>query len=448
MHINRNIYQFIRDFFKNEKKALLISGARQIGKTYAIRHIGHELFDKVVEFNFVENPMLIEIFRSPRNAEELLLRLSAFADGNLIKNRTLFFFDEVQECPEIVTAIKFLVDEGSYRYILSGSLLGVQMKDIRSVPVGYLFEKKMYPLDLREFAEAVGMSNTVMAHLYECYIHDTQVDDLIHRKMMELINLYLVIGGMPEVVVKYLTTNNLNEVRLSQAAILQMYHKDIAKYDPNNKLYIQDIFNAIPSELNAKNKRFILKLLNENAKFAHFKNSFLWLSDAGVALPVYNVEEPRLPLRLNETRNLFKLFLCDVGLLSNFCTSETALKIIMGEANINFGSIYENLVAQELAAHGFNLYYFNSKRQGEIDFIVEHEGAALPIEVKSGKDYKRHNALSNVIATSAYNISHALVLSGANISSTATVRYLPIYMLMFLATEQQKIDATIRFTPL
>lgn len=287
--INRRIYGYMREFFRKERKALLISGARQVGKTFSIRKVGNEMFDRVVELNFIENPSLKTFFVNPRNSKEMLLRLSAYAGGNLPQGKTLFFFDEIQECPDVMTAVKFLVDEGSYRYVLSGSLLGVQMKDIRSIPVGYMEEKKMYPLDIEEFAEALDMSDTVMSHLKDCYTQKKAVDDVIHTKMLELVNLYLVIGDMPEVVVKYLTTNNLHDVRSVQMGIVNLYKKDIAKYDSNNKLYIQEIFELIPSELNAKNKRFILKSLNENAKFDRYRNSFLWLSDAGVALPTTSV---------------------------------------------------------------------------------------------------------------------------------------------------------------
>ena len=258
--------------------------------------------------------------------------------------------------------------------------------------------------------------------------------------------MYLVIGGMPESVVKYLETNNIHDVRSAQLAIVNMYKKDISKYDRENKLYIQDIFDLIPSELNAKNKRFILKSLNENAKYDRYRNSFLWLADAGVALPTYNVEEPRMPLRLNELRNLFKLFLNDVGLLSSYYPFELSLKIIMGEANINYGAIYENLAAQELAAHGYSLYYFNNKRQGEIDFVVEHNGEVVPIEIKSGKDFKRHNALSNIMATPDYDIKSAMVISNANVSTSGRITYLPVYMLMFFCPTTSS-DTIVRFTP-
>lgn len=430
--IKRKIYNYLTNFFKEEKKSLLVTGARQVGKTFAVRKIGKECFEQFIELNFVEQPQLKTIFGKPNSVSEILLRLSAFANKKLIPGKTLIFFDEVQECPEIVTAIKFLVDEGSYRYVMSGSLLGVELNDLRSVPVGYMTEKEMFPLDFEEFAFAVGMSDEVMAHLNECFVQHKCVDEVVHKKMLELVRLYLVIGGMPSAVMKYLSTNNLQHVRNEQESIIRMYYKDIAKHDPDNKLYIKEIFDTVPSELNAKNKRFIMKTLNQNAKYERFKNSFIWLADAGVALPVFNVDEPRIPLRLNEQRNLFKLFLNDVGLLACCYASEFQLQIITGETNINFGAIFENFIAQELKAHGYPLHYFNSKSQGELDFVIEHENEVIPIEVKSGKDYKRHNALSNVLDNNDYNIQRSIVFSSGNMQQSGKVSYMPVYMIMYL----------------
>lgn len=433
--LKRKVYDYLRTFFKTEKKSLLVTGARQVGKTYAIRKIGKEYFRRVVEINFIDNPKAKEAFINPNNAKEIILRLSALAESPLVPKETLIFFDEVQECPEIVTAIKFLVDEGSYRYVMSGSLLGVELKDIRSIPVGYMTEKEMFPLDFEEFAEAVGMSGEVMGHVRDCFVNNIPVDDVVHDKMSELLRLYLIVGGMPEAVQKYIDTNNLQQVRIAHTDIMHLYNRDISKYDPDNKLYIKDIFDLIPSELNAKNKRFIMKSLNENAKFDRYDNSFLWLADAGVALPTYNVEEPKIPLKLGKQRNLFKLFLCDVGLLASQYAANIAIKMLTGEVNINYGAIYENFAAQELRAHGYSLYYFNNKKQGELDFVVEHNDRILPVEIKSGKDYKRHNALTNVLDNRDYDISHAMVFSNSNLEINGKIAYYPIYMLMFLQPE-------------
>lgn len=443
--ITRKISNDLQCFLHDpKKKALLITGARQVGKTYSIREFGQQNFDSFIELNFLENSSAKALFENAQNSKELLLRLSLIADGDLIPGKTLIFLDEVQECKEIVTAIKFLVEEGSYRYILSGSLLGVELKDIRSIPVGYMDIVELYPLDFEEFALANKVSPHIIQTLRDFFIHRTPVDSVIHEKMIELFRLYLVIGGMPAVVEQYLNSNNLREVLRIQQSIIALYKKDIAKYDPKNKLYIEDIYTLIPSELNAKNKRFILKNLNENFRFSKFSNSFLWLKEAGVALPTFCVDEPTAPLLLSKSKNLFKLFISDVGLLAAMYMDGIQLKILNHEKDINFGSIYENAAAQELKAHGFDLYYFNSKKQGELDFLIEYNGNVLPIEIKSGKDYTKHAALNNVLENNAYDIPEAFVFHNGNVSISGKVVYYPIYMLMFVQKEKLPDDFIYR----
>ena len=434
--ITRKAEAHIRHFLLNDKKSLLVTGARQVGKTFSIRKIGKECFDNFIEINFVDQPDAVEVFNEHKGAKDLLLRLSALAKKPLVPGKTLIFFDEVQECKEIVTAIKFLVDEGSYQYVMSGSLLGVELDDLRSVPVGYMNEMEMYPLDLAEFFEAIGIAASVVEHIKKCFDEKQPVDDFIHTRMLEALRLYLVVGGMPAVVQSYLDTNNLRKVQEQQRSIIRTYKRDITKYDPDHKLLIEDIYDLIPSELNAKNKRFILKELNEKARFSKYENSFLWLKNAGVAIPTFNVEEPQVPLLLNKQRNLFKLFLNDVGLLAAMYGGNIQTKLLSQNPNINFGSIFENLVAQELYAHGFDgghhsLYYFNSKRQGEIDFVVEYDNNVLPIEVKSGKDYERHNALSNVMENDDYRVPSAFVFCQENVRIKGKITYYPIYMVAF-----------------
>ena len=440
--LERRIKQEIRDFLDSDRKeALMVTGARQVGKTYIIRECAKEIYKNIVEINFVENQQAVKLFENITGSKDILLRLSALTDVPMIPGETLVFFDEVQECPEIVTAIKFLVEDGQYRYILSGSLLGVELKDIRSVPVGYLSILEMYPLDFREFCEANRVSQTVMDKLKECFEKKQPVDELIHEKMMELFRLYLIVGGMPAVVDAYIRTNNLKEVLRIQQGIVQLYYKDIAKYDKDNKLYLDEIFSLIPSELNNKNKRFIMKDLNENFRFSRYENSFIWLKEAGVALPVYCVQEPEIPLLLSKSTNLFKLFLSDVGLLASMYVDGLQLKILSREKDINFGAIYENVAVQELKAHGFELYYFNSKKQGELDFVIEYQGNVLPLEIKSGKAYTRHNALDNVLKDERYAVPQALVFCNENISTVDKIVYLPIYIIGFL--ENEKIDEYI-----
>lgn len=433
--LERKIDNYLEQFYNRTGKALLVTGARQTGKSFSIRQYGTTHYANFVEINFIERPDAAEILKGAKSSQDILVRLSLLTSTTLIKGKTLIFFDEVQECPDIVTAIKFLVDEGSYRYILSGSLLGVELKDLRSEPVGYMDIKEMYPLDLEEFFMAMGVSNQVMEKLHRAFEHEQPVDDFVHKKMMELFRLYLIVGGMPAAVQKYIDTHNLQDVMAEQQAIIRLYKRDITKYDKDHKLYIDEIFDLIPPELNAKNKRFILKDLNENLKFSRYENSFLWLKNAGVALPTYNVEEPVVPLKLSRSRNLFKLFQNDIGLLACQYAEGIQLRIINDEKGINFGSIFENLVAQELQAHGFELYYFNSKKQGELDFAVEVNGHVLPIEVKSGKDYQRHNALNNVMNNADYAVRRAVVLCNDNVSVSDNIIYLPIYMVAFIKKE-------------
>ena len=447
--ISRKIEAELQNFQESSNpKALLITGARQVGKTFIIRQFGRRSYRSFVEINFLEDKAARSLFAQAKDSKDLLLRLSAITDVELIPGETLVFLDEVQECKEIVTAIKFLVEEGSFRYILSGSLLGVDLKDIRSVPVGYMDIVEMFPLDFEEFALANKVSPTVLEALRKSYQEKTPIDEVIHEKMMELFRLYLIVGGMPAAVMQYLTTNNLREVYRIQRSIITLYKKDIARYDPENKLYLEEIFDLIPSELNSKNKRFILKNLNENFKFSRYSHSFLWLKDAGVAHPAYCANEPTVPLLLSKATNLFKLFLSDVGLLAAMymdgIQDDIQIKILNREKDINFGAIYENVAAQELRAHGFELYYFNSKKQGELDFLVEQHGEVLPIEIKSGKDYTKHVALNHVLANDAYEISEAFVFHNGNISTADKVTYYPIYMLMFLQKRKMEEDLVYR----
>ena len=439
MELYRAIEADIKSLLDSDRnEALLITGARQVGKTFIIRKCAKECFENVIEINFIEKPDAVKLFENARSSEDILLRISALTDIPLIPGKTLIFFDEVQECKEIVTAIKFLVEDGKYRYILSGSLLGVELKDVRSVPVGYMTVLEMYPLNFFEFCRANKVSQRIFDMLESCWNEETPIDQMVHEKLLDLFHLYLIVGGMPAVVERYLRTKNLQEVFQIQRGILQLYKKDIAKYDPQNKLYLEEIFNLIPSELNSKNKRFILKNLNENFRFSRYEHSFIWLKEAGVALPVYCVQEPEVPLLLSKSTNLFKLFLSDVGLLAAMYADGLQIKILNKEKDINFGSVYENAIAQELKMQSFELYYFNSKKQGELDFVIEYEGNILPIEVKSGKNYARHNALDNVLSTSRYQIERAIVFCNENIHKKDKIVYMPVYMAGMLKKETKE----------
>ena len=431
MVLYRRLANFLSEYYSHQKNALLLTGARQTGKTFAIRELGKQ-FDSFIEINFIENPDAIALFRNVTSADEILLRLSALVTQPLIKGKTLIFFDEVQCCESIVTAIKFLVDEGSYRYALSGSLLGVELRNLRSVPVGYMGVKEVYPLDFEEFILNLGVAQRVIDALQDCWTSLRPVDEVIHQRMLSLYRLYLVVGGMPAAVAKYVEASNIGDVVVMQQDIIELYKRDITQYAERDKLKIREIFDLIPSELDAKNKRFILKRLNQHAKFDRYQNEFLWLKNAGVAIPVYNLKQPVAPLKLSETRNLFKLFSNDVGLLTAQYADGIQIKLLSGEIFVNYGAVFENMVAQEFVCHGLFPYYYNNKRQGELDFVIGIGQEVIPIEVKSGKDYDRHNALSNVMECKEYDIKKAYVLCTGNIRREGRVIYIPIYMTMFI----------------
>lgn len=438
--LTRTVDRILIDHFKISKTALLIEGARQIGKTFSIRQFGKK-FKTYIEINFIEQPEAISLFKDLSDTKDLLARLSLFTKQKLIKRDTLIFFDEVQICPEVITYIKFLVDEGSYNYILSGSLLGIEINDLRSVPVGYLTIKRMFPLTFREFALNLGLNSSILENLETSFKEKKPVDDFIHKKMMELFRVYLVVGGMPAAVNRYIETNNLNEVIDIQNQIVNLYKKDITQYDKNNKLAIAQIFELIAPQLNSQNKRFIIKDIKPGVKFDRYENSFLWLKDAGVALPVYNVETPKIPLKLSKSRSLFKLFMSDVGLLASEYSQGIQLKIISGDDKLNYGAIFENYIAQELTACEHDLYYYNNKKRGELDFLIEYDGEVLPIEVKSGKDYKVHRALSNIMDCGEFNLNRALIFNNSNLKVEGKLTYAPIYMAMFLKQEIKDEDS-------
>ena len=416
------------------RKALLLTGARQVGKTYIVRKFGKANYAAFIEFNFIRNEEAASIFRNVSDEHDILLRLSALTKTRLVPGNTLIFFDEVQACPEVITFIKFLVEEGSYRYILSGSLLGVELKNIRSVPVGYMKEVQLFPLDFEEFIRANGVGDNVIAHLRDAYEKRRSPDPVIHDKMLRYHALYLITGGMPAVVQKYIDTNDLQQVFEEQKAIVQEYRRDVTQYDERLKMRLRHVYSLIPSELNKQNKRFYLKNLADLNRFDRAEADFVWLKEAGVAIPVYNVDEPRIPLELAKKANLFKLFMNDVGLLCSLYSDGIQLKLLNGETEMNSGAVYENFVAQELVAHGFEtVYYYNSKKRGEVDFLVEFDGAVLPIEAKSGKNHTAHSALDNLMAEESFGIPQAFVFGkSGEVTTVGRIVHMPVYFLMFL----------------
>ena len=420
------------------RTALLIDGARQVGKTYLVREFAHTHYQHLVEFNFIEDPDLTRMFGKPRKADDILMRMELASDEPMQPGNTLVFLDEIQQCKEVATAIKFLVDDGRYDFILSGSLLGVELEDIRSVPTGYLTEIRMFPLDFEEFCWSQGVSEDVFTMLRDHFERRIPVDEFVHDRLKRLFSQYLVIGGMPAAVASFTDNKSIGDVRTIQENITHEYRRDISQYARReDRLHIRSIYDLIPGELNNPNKRFTFSKIEKNARFRTTAADFDWLAAANVAIPAYNVDEPKRPLKMSMERNLFKLFYSDVGLLTGSFLKSTSLDILDGVEDVNYGSIYENMVAQELTAHGFDdLYYYNSKKLGELDFLIQDRiDNVIPLEIKSGKGYKRHRALDNVLAADTYHIQQGYVLGPDNVSVSGRVTYLPIYMVGLFTNE-------------
>lgn len=436
----RKIECELKSWLDSSKKAILIDGARQVGKSTIVLQFLKAQNQEFVCFDLIKDKNVLDAFNTSSNADQLLLRLSALSSKPLNPGKTIIFIDEAQEAKDAITPIKYLVKDQRYRYVVSGSLLGIKMKDVQSIPIGYMSVAQMYPLDFEEFSLANGVNPNIISYLETCFETRETVDVQIHKQMLELFNLYLIIGGMPEAVQEFVNSHNIARVQSILADIDQNYQMDISKYDKEEKLLIEDIYKLIPSELNAQNKRFILKELNQNARFYQYDSSFVWLINSGVGLFTYNVDNPVYPLLASKERTLFKLFLCDVGLLCSKLYGETVIKILNGETNVNFGAIYESVVAQELTAHGFPLFYHNNKKRGEVDFLIEQEDQVVPIEVKSGKDYKRHSALTNMLQDPSLQIEKAYILNNDNIQVQDRKIYLPVYMVMFIKKKKERED--------
>jgi predicted AAA+ superfamily ATPase len=433
MMLKRKIEKDIMHWIDSSDKALLIYGVRQAGKTFIVRECLKAAGCDYIEFNLIRQPEIVGILDGATSVDDLILKLSLYSDKRIVPGKTFFFFDEIQKYKEIVTKIKFLVDDKRFRYILSGSLLGVEIVNLKSAPVGYLQTINMYPLDFEEFLQIFNVGQPVLDTLRKAFTSKTPVDEVIHGKIMEMFNLYLIIGGMPAAVEKYRTTGNIDDVMDEHRAIIEQYKLDFTQYEEENrKLIITHIYELIPAELNEKNKRFMIADIRKGLRYGRVEDSFTWLWKAGVALGVFNTTEPTVPLMLNEKSSLFKMFLSDVGLLTTIYGKACKLKIVSKEKDVNKGAVYENVVAQELHAHGYSLYYYNSKKKGELDFVVEHAGQVLPIEVKSGKDYEKHSALDNVMTAREYGIEEAYVFTNDNVKVDGKLTYFPIYMAMFL----------------
>lgn len=436
--INRKIEKRINEWIKKPSHALLISGARQVGKTYTIRKCLENSACHYIEINLIQNSEFIAALEQAATVDELKLNISALKDVSFIDNQTFLFIDEVQECKDIVTKLKFWVDDGRIKLILSGSLLGVELKNLRSAPVGYMDEIDMYPLDFEEFILASGVTEDVIEHLKKCFKDKQPVSDVINEKMLTHLKRYLVIGGMPAAVHEYITSGNIGAVSTIQENIIRQYKVDFTKYETDDKkLMLTSIYEQIPSQLLRQNKRFNYSDIQKKLRFEKLESSFLWLKYAGVAISTINATEPRISLNQNAKSSLLKLYSSDVGLLTYQYGNTLRSNILFGNDKVNLGGIYENFVAQQLNAHGYPSYFYNNHSLGELDFVIEHGGSVVPIEVKSGKDYYVHSAISKATYNEEYQIREAYVFANCNISTDDKITYFPIYMCCFIKDDYE-----------
>lgn len=445
----RKITSYLEDYLKSDTESILIlEGARQIGKSYSIREVGTRLYPNFVEINFVEDDEGRQLFKNIHNKEDFYLTLSMIA-GDKLSNRddTLVFLDEIQHYPQYLTMLKFLREDGRFRYIASGSLLGITLQDTTSIPVGSIIRKEMFQLDFEEFLIANGFGAEAIDMLRQSYMNGHSLAEEHHNHVLDLFHRYLLVGGMPDVVNTYLYTHNIVRVRAVQESIRSLYADDASKYEKeqSKKLLIRRIYEMIPSQMENKKKRIVAQKIRgkEGDRFAQYQDEFEYLVSSGIALAVHAISNPHFPLSESLQKNLLKLYLNDVGLLTGLLYRNNIRPILDDVRSINLGSVYESVVAQELRAHGHKLFYYDNRKQGEVDYMIDDHTAMSvhPIEVKSGKDYTVHSALNNLLKNPDYNIQAATVISNEReIYQKGKVTYMPVYFVMFMELDTLQSD--------
>lgn len=435
----RKIEAQIEDHLKSDSRAImLIDGARQVGKTYIIRHVGQKLFENYIELNLVEDYVGARLFANAKTVEDFYLAVSMLAGDRMKeKENTLIFIDEIQAYPHLLTLLKFLAQDDRFTYIASGSLLGVTLAQTTSIPMGSIRMVRMFPLDFEEFLYANSMNALVVSSLRMKYERQESLDEATHAKVLDMFRKYLLVGGMPDAVNAFVTEKNIQLVRQIQSEIYAYYAADASKYDDGRKLKIRRIYDLIPSNLENKKKRVVAQSIeNKRGKtFADYQDEFDYLISAGIALSVQAISTPVFPLIQSSGKNLLKLYLNDVGILSGILYGNNIQAILSDEESINLGSVYECVVASELIAHGHKLFYYDNRTKGEVDFLIDDYDSlsAVPIEVKSGKDYTVHSALNAFVSNEDYHVKKAIVLSNEReITTKNKITYLPIYDIMFI----------------
>ncbi len=440
----RKITSYIEDYLKSDSdKILILEGARQVGKSFSIREAGRRLYQNYVEINFAEDDEGEQLFKNIHRKEDFYLTLSMVAGDKLSgRDDTLVFLDEIQHYPQYLTMLKFLREDNRYRYIASGSLLGITLRDITSIPVGSVIIKEMFQLDFEEFLIANGFGTEAIGRLRQSYEQRESLTEEHHRHLLDLFRRYLLVGGLPDAVNTYLDTHNIIRVREVQDAIRSLYASDSSKYENahNKRLLIRRIYEMIPSQMENKKKRVVAKDIRAKAgdRFDRYQDEFEYLVSSGIALAVRAITNPRFPLSESLQKNLLKLYLNDVGLLTSLLYRNNIRPILEDERSINLGSVYESVVAQELRAHGHELFYYDNRKQGEVDFLIDdyRVASARPIEVKSGKDYTVHSALNNLLRNPDYGIASATVVSNERrVYQDGKIVYMPVYFVMFMEAD-------------
>lgn len=441
----RKITDRIEYHFKSgSNKMLVVDGARQVGKSYIIRYVGQKLFPNYIEINMEEDKLNDRLFADARTIEDFMLVLSTIA-GDKMKSKedTLVFIDEIQAYDHLLTMIKFLMDDGRFTYIASGSQLGLALNSTSSLPLGSMEIARMYPLDFEEFLIANNVGSLALNEMKKCFLSGRPLTDAMHSKMLDMFRKYLLVGGLPDCVNIFLAQHNLVSIRNAQADIRALYKLDASKYekDSGKKLKIQRIYDMIPSNLENKKKRVVAKEIEnkKGTRMLNYQDEFDYLTAAGVALEVQAISNPVYPLSESSTKNLLKLYMNDVGMLTAILYRNNIRPIMDDQCSVNLGSVYENVVAQELKAHGFCLHYYDNKKNGEVDYLVDDADTlkVLPIEVKSGKNYWVHSALDKFLDNDDYDVDKAIVLSNEqSVYEKKGVTYLPIYYVMFLAPSE------------
>ena len=431
--LKRKVVSLIEEWYQaGHQKALLLTGARQVGKTTAVREFAKQTYTHFVEVNFVKQPIAQQAFDGNLDTKTIITNLSAMGFGPFVEGKTLLFLDEIQECPNARTAIKFLVEEHLYDYIESGSLLGINYKPVPSYPVGYEEELPMFPLDFEEFLWANGVMEQVIDVVRESYQNETPVPDFIHQQMSHYYRQYLAVGGMPEAVQTFVTKPDFRAVEKVHRSILTTYRADITQYAGKDQVLVKRVFDAIPSELAKEDKRFILADLEKGASRRKYEDPTQWLIDAGIAYYSFNTSAFELPFEATENRKLYKLYMVDTGLLGCVLLKGIQFQVLNGDISVNEGALTENFVACVLASKDISLHYYDKNSKQELDFIIEEQGKITVIEVKSGEKYKKHASLDAAMASHQDKIQRGIVLSRFNVSRKDGILYLPLYMAMFI----------------